>query len=81
MQLGLGGDIPMPINVVVTREIDLRGTFRFDSEFDLAVELMNRGRLDVAPLLSATLPFTEAREAFALAGDRARAVKVQLSFA
>lgn len=80
VQLGLGGDVPLPINVLVTREIDLRGTFRFDGEFDLAVALMNQGRIDVRPLLSATLPFAEAKTAFGLAGDRSRAVKVQLSF-
>ena len=80
VQIGLGGDAPLPITLLVTREIDFRGTFRFDSEFDLAVDLMNRGRIDVKPLLSATLPFTQAHEAFALAGDRTRAVKVQLSF-
>ncbi|MCW6511610.1 L-idonate 5-dehydrogenase [Lichenifustis flavocetrariae] len=80
VQLGLGGDIPLPINSVVTREIDLRGTFRFDTEFDLAVALMNAKRLDVRPLLSATMPFSDAEAAFGLAGDRSRAVKVQLSF-
>ncbi|MCW6510786.1 L-idonate 5-dehydrogenase [Lichenifustis flavocetrariae] len=80
VQLGLGGDIPLPINILVTREIDLRGTFRFDTEFDLAVALMNTGRINVRPLLSATLPFEDAEAAFGLAGDRSRAVKVQLSF-
>ena len=81
VQLGLGGDIPVPINLVVTREIDLRGTFRFDSEFALAVALMNKRRLDVAPLLTATVPFADAEDAFHFAGDRSRAVKVQLAFA
>ncbi len=81
VQLGLGGDVPVPVNLLVTREIDLRGTFRFDAEFALAVELIGRGRIDVKPLLSATVPFAEALDAFALAGDRSRAVKVQLSFA
>lgn len=81
VQLGLGGDIPLPINLLVTREIDLRGTFRFDTEFALAVALMNGKRLDLSPLLSATVPFGDATAAFELAGDRSRAVKVQLSFA
>jgi L-idonate 5-dehydrogenase len=80
VQLGLGGDIALPINIVVTREIEIRGTFRFDAEFDLAVDLMNRRRIDVKPLMTATLPFTEARTAFELAGDRSRAVKVHLAF-
>ena len=81
VQLGLGGDIPLALNILVTREIEIRGTFRFDTEFSLAVDLMNRGRIDVKPLLTATLPFADARQGFELAGDRARAAKVQLSFA
>ena len=36
--------------------------------------------VDPMPLLSATLPVTEALAAFDLAGDRSRAMKVQLSF-
>jgi L-idonate 5-dehydrogenase len=81
VQVGLGGDMKLPINLIVAKELQLRGTFRFDREFALAVELMGRGQIDVKPLLSATLPFRDAPEAFALAQDRSRAVKVQLSFA
>ncbi|MDQ0475181.1 threonine dehydrogenase-like Zn-dependent dehydrogenase [Labrys wisconsinensis] len=80
VQLGLGGDVALPMNLLVTRELDIRGTFRFDGEFDLAVELMNRGRIEVRPLVTATLPFEQARNAFELAADRSRAVKVQLRF-
>lgn len=70
----------MATNVLVTREIEVRGAFRFTKEFALAVDLMNRGRIDVTPLISAKAPFTEARGAFELAGDRSRAAKVLLSF-
>ncbi len=80
VQIGLGGDIPLPVNMIVTRELDIRGTFRFDTEFGLAVDLMNRGWVDVKPLLTATIPFASAREAFELAGDRSQAAKVQLDF-
>ncbi len=80
VQLGLGGDVSLPINTLVTREIEFRGTFRFNTEFALAVALINRRRIDVAPLLSATLPFNRAAEAFDLAMDRSQAIKVQLSF-
>ena len=81
VQVGLGGDMKLPINLIVAKELQLRGTFRFDREFPLAVELMGRGQIDVRPLLSATVPFRNAHEAFALAQDRSRAVKVQLTFA
>lgn len=80
VQVGIGGDMRLPIGVIVAKEIELRGTFRFDDEFRLAVDLMGKGLIDVKPLISATLPFERAVEAFDLASDRGRAMKVQLAF-
>jgi len=81
VQLGLGGDIAVPQNVVVAKEIEIRGSFRFHEEFALAVELINQRRADVRPLLSATYPIEDAVAAFEAAGDRTRSMKVQLAFA
>ncbi len=80
VQIGNGADFTLPVSTLVAKEIDWRGTFRFHSEFGLAVELLNQRLVDVMPLLTATLPLEQAAEAFALAGDRQRAMKVQLSF-
>ena len=80
MQLGLGGDMTLPINAITAKEIDLRGSFRFHEEFALAVELIGKGLIDVKPLISATVPFTDATAAFELATDRSRSMKVQLAF-
>lgn len=80
VQVGLGGAVTLPINVLVNREFDLRGTFRFHAEFGLAADLIGRRAVDVRPLITATLPFTDAVAAFELASDRARAMKVQLAF-
>ena len=70
----------MPMNAIVAKEIEIRGSFRFHEEFAMAVELIGKGLVDVKPLISATLPFTKAREAFDLANDRSRSMKVQLEF-
>jgi L-idonate 5-dehydrogenase len=80
VQLGLGGEMTLPVNSIVTKELQLRGTFRFDAEFELALRLMGEGKLDVNPLITASLPFDEAVEAFELASDRGRSMKVQLTF-
>jgi L-idonate 5-dehydrogenase len=80
VQVGLGGEMTLPINLLVAKELQLRGTFRFDGEFRLGVELMGKRLIDVKPLLTATLPFERAVEAFELASDRSQAVKVQLAF-
>lgn len=81
VQVGLaGGEVAVPLNMVVAKEISLRGTFRFHAEFALAVETIARGAIDVVPLLTATVPFADARMAFDLAADRTRSMKVQLAF-
>ena len=80
MQLGLGGDMTLPVQAMTAKEIDLRGSFRFHEEFAMAVRLMQAGRIDVEPLISHTMPFDEAVAAFELASDRSQAMKVQLSF-
>jgi len=80
VQLGLGGDMSVPMNMVVAKEIQLVGSFRFHEEFAHAVRLINAGDVDVKPLISATLPLADAVQAFELANDRSRAMKVQLSF-
>jgi len=80
VQLGLGGEMTMPQNQIVAKEIDLRGSFRFHEEFALAVDLINRKRVDLSPLLSAVVPLAEAESGFQLANDRSKAMKVQIAF-
>ncbi len=80
VQLGLGGEMKLPMNALVAKELELRGTFRFHEEFGLAVELIGKRLVDVKPLISATLPFTRAKEAFELTNDRSQSMKVQLAF-
>ena len=80
VQVGLGGDMALPINTIVAKEFDLRGAFRFHEEFAVAVELLNKGLVDVKPLISATIPYRDAARAFKLAADRSQAMKVLLNF-
>jgi L-idonate 5-dehydrogenase len=80
VQLGLGGDIAIPQNTVVAKEIEMKGTFRFQEEFGLAVDLINSRRVDLRPLLSGVFPLDDAVAAFEAATDRSRSMKVQLAF-
>ena len=80
MQLGLGGDLSIPQNLIVAKEIEMRGTFRFHEEFALAVDLINRRRVDVKPLLTGIYPLDQAVAAFEIAGDRNKSMKVQIAF-
>jgi L-idonate 5-dehydrogenase len=81
VQLGLSGtEMTLPINMIVAKEFDLRGAFRFHEEFGVAVEMINRRLVDLKPLISASLPYRDAGRAFALAADRSQSMKVVLEF-
>ena len=80
VQLGLGGDMALPMNQVTAKEIEMRGSFRFHEEFALAVDLINAKRVDLSSLLSGTVPLAEAERGFQLANDRSKAMKVQIDF-
>ncbi len=80
VQLGLGGDVSIPQNLVVSKELSICGSFRFHAEFALAVRLINERRVDLSPVITRAFPMAEAREAFELASDRKRAMKVLIDF-
>ncbi len=80
MQLGLGGDMTIPMQALTAKELDLRGSFRFHEEFAMAVKMMQLGQIDVKPLISHSLPLEDAVAAFELASDRTKAMKAQIRF-
>lgn len=80
IQVGVTGEVPLPISALVGKEIRLAGSFRFHGEYALAARLISEGRVDVKPIITATLPIARAVEAFELAADRRAQMKVQLTF-
>lgn len=80
VQVGVTGDVPVPMNALVAKEIRFQGTHRFHEEFAEAVAAITSGRIDVRPIITGCYPLERAAEAFAAAADRARSVKVHLSF-
>lgn len=74
-----GGSFPAPMNPVMSKELDLVGSFRFDTEFEEAVDLIADGAIDVLSIVTARRPLAEVTEAFALALDRSQSVKVVLT--
>jgi L-idonate 5-dehydrogenase len=73
-----GGEIPVPANPIMAKEIDFRGSFRFGDEFAQAVALIVQGRIDVGQLITGRRPLAEAPAALRLALDRSQSVKVVL---
>ncbi len=80
LQLGLGGDITMPQNTIVAKEIEIKGSFRFHAEFAQAVRLINKREIDVISLHTHQFGYQDAVAAFEQADDRGSAMKVQIVF-
>ncbi len=80
VQVGMGGDMTLPMQAITAKEITLRGSFRFHSEFFTAVHLMQKGLIDVSPLITHRFGIQDAVDAFEMAADRSQAMKVQLVF-
>ncbi|MBV9516681.1 MAG: L-idonate 5-dehydrogenase [Hyphomicrobiales bacterium] len=80
VQLGISSsDMTLPVNLLVAKEVSLRGSFRFHEEFAWAVDFLSDASIDVRPLLTEVVPLMDAVSAFELAADRSRAMKVQLA--
>ena len=80
LQLGLGGDMTLPMMQITAKELVLKGSFRFHAEYATAISLMRKGLIDVKPLISETVALPEAVRGFELASDRSKAMKVQIAF-
>lgn len=80
VSIGLGGDSTLPLNQLVGKELELRGTFRFHEEFAVAVRFLNEGLIDGRPVISHVVDFDHAKQAFELACDKSQAMKVQINF-
>ena len=81
VQVGVSGSAELPMNALVAKEIKLIGTHRFHEEYAMAARLIRERKIDVRPVISATLPMEQVKEALVLAKDRSTQMKVQLSFA
>ncbi|MEZ5535880.1 MAG: L-idonate 5-dehydrogenase [Thiolinea sp.] len=80
MQVGVTGDTPIPINMLVGKEINWLGAHRFIGEFAEAVALLNSGEIDVKPIITDSFPMDQVGDALQTAGDRSRSSKVQVTF-
>jgi L-idonate 5-dehydrogenase len=70
--------LPFVVNEIMSKELDLKGAFRWGIEFDWAVDYLSSRRVDVRPLLSGQFPLQDAVKAFELAKEKSRSTKVQV---
>lgn len=74
-----GGPVPLPVNLSVTGEVDIIGSFRFNhAEFERSVAHLTDG-LDLRPLISNRYQAGDAADAFVEAASGG-SMKVQLDF-
>ena len=73
------GSVPVPVNQIMSKEIDMRGTFRFGKVFEEAVEAIVAKRIDVMPLVTSRHRLADSKAALALSFDRTRSMKVVIT--
>jgi L-idonate 5-dehydrogenase len=80
VQIGTVGtaDIPIPVNQLMVREINFRGSMRYGDTFDEAIRLVVAGRVDVRPLIKHVFTLEDSVKALELAADKSLALKVQI---
>tara|TARA_R110002096_G_scaffold291969_13_gene486246 strand:- start:5146 stop:6177 length:1032 start_codon:yes stop_codon:yes gene_type:complete len=81
IQLGLGGDMTLPMQAMTAKELSIKGSFRFHEEFFTGVSLMQKGLIDVKPLITHSFDIDDAMNGFEMASDRSQAMKAQITFA
>jgi L-iditol 2-dehydrogenase/L-idonate 5-dehydrogenase len=75
------GPQPVLISLAITRELDLKGSFRFNDEIDDVIAALADGTLHIEPVITHEFPVQDALEAFTVARNSAESGKVLLSFA
>ena len=74
------GPQPVLISLAITRELDLKGSFRFNDEIDDVIAALADGTLHIGPVITHDYPSDHALEAFDVARNSAESGKVLLNF-
>lgn len=74
------GPQPVPISLAITRELELLGSFRFNTEIDEVLQALANGTLFVDPVVTHEFPLHRGLEAFEVAKNSAESGKVLLDF-
>jgi len=67
VQVGFSGIVNVPLNILLAKEINLKGTHRLYSEFEQADSMMNSGDIDVSPIITEPFHLEQAIAAFSAA--------------
>jgi L-idonate 5-dehydrogenase len=79
VQVGtLPPEVPIPANLIMSKELTVTGSFRFAHVFPIALQFVANRRIRVEPLISKTFAFEETPQAMAMAVAKAGVIKIQI---
>lgn len=80
MLIGMGTvQCVMPIDLISTREIDVRGNFRYAQAHQEAIALVANGRVSTEGLVTHRFPLDQAVEAFEQAKQSSHVIKIHIN--
>lgn len=74
------GEQPALLSLIVNRELEILGSFRFNNEIDEVLAALADGSLFVAPIVTHSFVAEDYLEAFSTAADASRSGKVLIDF-
>jgi len=82
VQVGtMPAEVQLPANLIMSKELQLFGSFRFANVFKIAIDLAASGRLNLQPLITQTLPLKDFLQAMQFACIRSKDIKIQVEAA
>jgi L-idonate 5-dehydrogenase len=70
--------VTAPLNSIMAKELNFRGSFRFANVFSTALDLAVTKKVNLTALISAVLPLSDMQKAMDLAVGKNEVVKVQI---
>ena len=81
VQIGtLPAKMELPFNMIMEKELQVLGSFRFAHVFPLALKQMAAGRINLRPFISNVFPFAQLPEALRAAHQKGNIMKIQIEF-
>ena len=69
----------VPVNALLTKELQYVGSWRFANVFERVIEMVTSGRIDPRPLITKVMPFENLTEAISEAGSGQNVLKMQIT--
>ncbi len=73
------GDVPVPANQIVQKEMSISGTFAYRGEFAEVIKLLEAGRIAADPVITHTFALDDIEQAFRTQLNKDISIKVQVT--